>query len=231
VSDGRIPATILRRVAHDVTGIGGVVRGATDELRRNAAAQSDAAEPLLAMLLRSAARLERLAGKLRIYGELAAGKVTPRLAPVDVEAAVRRATTEAEGAFARRGVTVETHVESAVPKASADPRLSHEVLVELVSNAITHTRTRVALTIERSPASLVHVIVEDDGPGFPAGFEEAFREVTAERTSHGLWIGFASAAAAAESMNAAIEIGTSKLPPGRATTPGARVILQLQPSS
>lgn len=74
-------------------------------------------------------------------------------------------------------------------KVMGDHRLLLRAVSNLVRNAVRHASSRVDLRITRSPGH-VSVVVEDDGPGFPAGFtEKATKPFVKGENSHGSGLG------------------------------------------
>lgn len=221
--EGVVPATLLRRVAHEVVGVAGVVRGAAQRLGE---ADPSEVESLLAMLRRSAARLERTASRLREYGSMASASIEPRPDDrVDVAALVRRAAGAAEALCGRRGIRVESAVGPSACR--CDEVLLEGVVLEVVMNAIRHASSavRVTSTLE---GERVEVVVEDDGRGFQATKEQLLDEPLAKAgAAHGLGIALLIADRVVSAHGGTLEFGASTLPLARHGTPGGRVVVGL----
>jgi signal transduction histidine kinase len=95
----------------------------------------------------------------------------------DLAAAARSALDAVRAAAAESGVELEFDLSGGDPtaRAAAEPKLVERMLAPLVENACRHARSRASVRIGRSGA-WAEVVVEDDGPGVPAGEELAIFE-------------------------------------------------------
>jgi signal transduction histidine kinase len=110
-------------------------------------------------------RLGRLVQQLLDLSRLEAGAVPLRREEVALGPHVHEVL---------RGLGETAHpitVDCADVNVSADPERLHQVIANLVSNALRHAETRVEVRARRS-AQGVRIEVHDDGPGVPAGERE-----------------------------------------------------------
>lgn len=215
----------LRRIAHEVRGPAGVITGAIDELQMVLASGADPAA-LLAMVRRGVARLLRVADVLSMTAELEGPPVEAEFVSVDILPLVRASVDKTVAMLGRRGVDVAVEA-AASPVAQIDQRFFGPALVELVANAIRFARTKVLIRVGEDDAS-VFVLVEDDGPGFPADRTEAHANRFAERNhAGGLGVSLPLVLQVVVAHGGTTTFGASTLPPGRVNTTGLSVRIAL----
>ncbi|MCE9573953.1 MAG: hypothetical protein K8W52_12460 [Deltaproteobacteria bacterium] len=135
----------------------------------------DAMERPLASLRRNSHRLKRLVDEMLDVSRIEAGKVLLRRRPVALGDVVRDAAHElAPLAEAKRQVV--TTVIEAVPPIDADVDKVHQIVVNLLSNAIRYTGEggAISLTVDVPPLEMytgrwARLRVRDDGVGIAAG--------------------------------------------------------------
>ncbi|MHA6783587.1 DUF4118 domain-containing protein [Pseudonocardia saturnea] len=154
-------SALLSAVGHDLrtplTSIKAAAGSLRDErLRLSAADRAD----LAATVEESADRLTALVDNLLDSSRLAAGAVTPLLAPIGYDEVVVRALAGIEGS-AR--VTVE--VEETLPDVVADVGLLERVVANLIDNALRHGRGAAVAVRGSAYADRVELRVVDRGPG------------------------------------------------------------------
>jgi signal transduction histidine kinase len=88
----------------------------------------------------------------------------------DVSAAARAALDAARSAAGERGVEMALDGADRGTRAMAEPELVERMLAPLLENAARHARSRVTVAVGRR-AQWTEIVVEDDGPGVPAGEE------------------------------------------------------------
>jgi signal transduction histidine kinase len=96
-------------------------------------------------------------------------------------------------------VTVRVSVEPEALRANGDPERMHQVLANLLDNAVCHSprRGEVLLSAKRGPRGVV-LAVADEGPGIPADeadqvFERFYRSASAKGRDGGTGLGLAIA--------------------------------------
>jgi len=175
----RLKGTFLQAVSHDlrtplasILGIGLTVQRGLEVLPA-----VDVAD-LLGRLVANARKLDRIVADLLDLDRLSDGTLQPRRRPVEVAALVRRV---ADGLDILHGREVEIDAEPVtVP---LDTAKVERIVENLLTNAAKHTpaETQVWVRVRPAPAGDdgVLIVVEDAGPGVPAGLREAiFRPFT-----------------------------------------------------
>ena len=154
-------------------------------------------QELLHGVASSARRLQRLLEDLLDVDRLTRGVVEVNRSPVDLQELVREVAEALE--LAGHVVLLEvppTRVEVDGPKVE-------RIVENLVSNAIRHTPPGSTVWVRaRRTGDMVELVVEDDGPGVPAGARagifEPFRQLNAVPHGPGLGIGLSLVARFAE---------------------------------
>ncbi len=200
----RLRATMLSSLSHDLkTPIAGIL-GAASSLRAygdklDAATRND----LLGGIEAESERMQSYVAKLLDMTRLDAGGLKPRVEALDVAdvvaAVVKRAEPLAEG------VWLEGDVTPGLPWLRTDSTLLHQVLFNLVENAIVHGARAVDGGEVRLAARMVDggitFEVVDNGPGLPAGaetrvFDRFFRGEKTRASGTGLGLAIAKGFAA-----------------------------------
>ncbi len=159
----------------------------------------------LQVMLAQSERLGRLVDQLLELSRLESGDVPLRLERVEIRPLVTQVLSEIDVARPGRGVTVEEDVPADLPALRADPERVHQVLFNLLDNALRFTPPggRVKVTASRRDGA-VDVTVADTGPGIagehlPRLFERFYRVDTARsRNEGGTGIGLAIARSVVE---------------------------------
>ena len=125
----------------------------------------------LASVRRNAHRLHRLVEDMLDVSRIEAGKFVLRLGPVDLGEVVRDVVTEMQPLANGREQKVETRI-AGLPEIDADRDKLHQIVVNLVSNAIRYTPQGGQITIdvdeaphERYPGGWARLRVRDNGVG------------------------------------------------------------------
>ncbi len=134
----------------------------------------DAKDRPVASLKRNAHRLKRLVDEMLDFSRLEAGRARLTRAKVELGAIAADAITELRPLADRKHQTVETAILPIRP-ISADPDKIHQIIVNLVSNAIRYTPDGGAITIAVDDAPVAvfagdwaRLRVRDNGIGIPA---------------------------------------------------------------
>jgi two-component system, OmpR family, sensor kinase len=170
--------------------------------------------------LRSSQRMRRLVADLLLLARTDVGRVVPRqscdLAQIVVEAAGELGPVSGE-----HDIVLDVH--PAVVDAARDEL--HRLTINLLENSLRHTPSGTQIHVGTSAtAEEVTLVVEDDGPGVPAGlvptlFERFVRGAGDRGGSFGLGLAIVKAVAESHGGTVALE------PPARGT--GARFVVKL----
>ncbi len=180
---------------------------ATVLLNSSAILESDSATRLerhardqLRWITRSAEQMNRLIADLLDVSAIELGRFSLDPSPQSVSALVRDATQMYGPLAAERGITIESSVADDLPLVMADPGRLHQVLGNLVTNAVKFSSagSRISIRAERDVDSEVRFSVTDTGAGIEAEqlasiFEGYWRGRRGRRGGAGLGLGIAKA--------------------------------------
>ena len=151
------PAAFLGALSHAIRSPLGVLKGAFDEVADSSAAQE--LGPLLPMVERNLAKLERLARDLMRVRDLEAGTLCVEAGPCDLGSLLR--TSVGTQALRHR---VDMDVQDSGPLVHADLDLLDEAVRRVLDNADRFAASRILIGT-RADDDGVLLTIEDDGPG------------------------------------------------------------------
>jgi len=176
----------VNMVAHQLQAPLTAIIGFSDLVRRTPLPQ-EAQEHLL-MIHRESRRLSDLVEQLLSLSRIRSGRITPVRRTVDLNAIAREVVDSQVLLIRERAVVIDVGLEPKGLLVDADPALLHQVVANLVNNAIKYSpeRSTVAIRTERRApgsgvnGSLAFLSVGDCGPGVSAEdreriFEEFYR--------------------------------------------------------
>jgi two-component system phosphate regulon sensor histidine kinase PhoR len=166
----------VANVSHELRTPVSVIQANAETLATGALGDSATAPVLVGAIHRNAERLTDLIEDLLDLSRLEAGQYKVDIEPVAVGAAALRAVEALERVAAGRGTAIEVEVPGDLT-AAADAGALHQVLVNVVTNAIVHTPETSRVAIRAAVrAGRVRIEVADDGPGIPAAQRERIFE-------------------------------------------------------
>ncbi len=123
----------------------------------------------LDIIERHTERMERLVTDLLRLARLDAGQETLDVISCDAGNLIHAVVTELSSALERRHQHVEVAIGSGAERVRADPTKLHDVLRNLVANAITYAPERTTIRVETALAAdgAATLSVSDEGPGIP----------------------------------------------------------------
>ncbi|MFO8042725.1 MAG: ATP-binding protein, partial [Alkalispirochaeta sp.] len=136
-------------------------------------------------LHQSVGRIANLVSDLQTIARLDAGRITIDAHPVDPVQILRDVAEEFRPAAHAKSITLSVEITgaaaaAALPSVTADPAKLHQILGNLLSNALRHTPEGGVVTLSAGPAappgSGVVLAVEDSGPGIPPAERERIFE-------------------------------------------------------
>lgn len=205
---------MLRLVAHDIRAPLGVISGAIAEIAHPTVGElNDEQKMLLSLVKRSCDRLSRLATNLSFVSRVQSGSLAIRKVPLDAGALLQHAVKT----FRETDDVGSTNLSVEAPDGLSFPgdRESLAVaLANLLANAVRFSQKRVLARVERvdtSVGTFVHLIVEDDGPGFPPEssggdvFDRLHRSTRSAQSGSGLGLGIVRGVAVAHGGTALAE--------------------------
>lgn len=166
-------AEVFSIVSHDVRGAVGVILVAVSELLdARVGSLSEEQRALVRLVSRSSARLIRLAANVAFLERAEAKTITLAFQPVDARDVVRRAVEafEKSGELGKGGrVQAVLRLPEELVRTEADAELLVHALTNLLANAIRVAHKEIVVSVAALPeAAGVALMVDDDGPGFPA---------------------------------------------------------------
>jgi two-component system phosphate regulon sensor histidine kinase PhoR len=128
----------------------------------------EARQRFLEIIHRHATRMERLVKELLRLARLDAGQEGVEYAPCDIQALVASVLSDFEQAIAEKRQRVETAVAANARILVVDPAKMHDILRNLVENAVNYTPDGGAITVAAAIEGDRYVLtVSDTGPGLP----------------------------------------------------------------
>ena len=153
-------------------------------------------------------RLTRMATDLLTLARNEAGLNAQDQAEVDLRLVAERVVGRYQAVAAERGLRFTLSGPAAVVR--GDPAMLERIVSNLVDNAVNHSPSGEAITLEIASGDPVGLTVRDTGPGIPQGdqaqlFSRFFRGDSPDRDSHSTGLGLAIAKAAAEAHGGRLE--------------------------
>jgi CheY-like chemotaxis protein/anti-sigma regulatory factor (Ser/Thr protein kinase) len=164
----------LRTISHELRTPLTSLRGSLQLVVGRAEALGPTDRQLLEIGIKNAERLIRLVNDLLDIDSLEQGRLAFRFTPVDVGTLVPLAADAVACIAGERGVSVKLDCPPGFPAVHADRGRLLQVLVNLLTNAVTYGRAGSVVTVRvRRRHGGLQVDVADQGPGIPA--EEQLR--------------------------------------------------------
>jgi two-component system, OmpR family, phosphate regulon sensor histidine kinase PhoR len=193
----RVRRDFVANVSHELRTPLTAIRGYVEALREDPPAEAERRQ-FLEIIARHADRMERLVKDLLRLARLDAGQETPELVPCDLNPIVQGVISELDSALAARQSKVVAVVPEDARTVVSDPAKLHDVLRNLLDNAINYSPAGAEVRVEgRRDAGAVLVEVRDTGPGIPPSdltrvFERFYRvDKSRSRAPGGTGIGLA----------------------------------------
>ena len=163
----QIRRDFVANVSHELRTPLTAIRGYVEALSDGDTTPEDSRR-FLDVIERHTERMERLVKDLLRLARLDAGQETLDVVSCDVENLIGAVATELSSAMDERGQGLEIAIAAGAEFVRADPTKLHDVLRNLIANAITYSPPRTAIRVEtvRTGAS-VTLSVSDEGPGIP----------------------------------------------------------------
>lgn len=193
----RLRNLLLSSLGHDLRTPLTVLSGtASSLLRQRRKLPREILEDVV-LLSRQIDDLQRFTANLLRMAAISSGQLTLNRQPYDIQELIGAALKRIEGIRGERMLRIE--INGPLALIDADGALVEQVLVNLLENAIKHTAPdgTLLLRLERNGAMLQTSVI-DDGPGIPAGEEDAIFErfqtgvaTQADRSTGGHGLGLA----------------------------------------
>jgi two-component system, OmpR family, phosphate regulon sensor histidine kinase PhoR len=162
----RVRRDFVANVSHELrtplTAIRGYVEALLDE------PLTEEARGFLQIIFRQAVRMERLVGDLLRLARLDARQEALDLTQTDLRALVDGVLTDLAPTIDARGTRIQVHTDDAVRSLTTDPAKMHDVLRNLVENAVSYAPEGGEVLVGVTMVDGAPVIeVADNGPGIP----------------------------------------------------------------
>lgn len=156
-------ANVSHELRTPLTAIKGYAEALIDD-----AEDADGRARFLEIIHRHATRMERLVKDLLRLARLDAGQEAAELAPCDVEGLVGNVLTDFEATVRDKRQRVTASVDDSARVITADPAKLHDVLRNLVENAVNYTPEGGAIEVRADTDNgRFRIVVADTGPGIP----------------------------------------------------------------
>jgi two-component system sensor histidine kinase KdpD len=223
IESERLRNSLLAAISHDLRTPLAALLGLSEAMVLTQPPMSPQQVDIARTIAEEAKRLIALVNNLLDMARIQRGEVRLNLEWHPIEEVVGTALRAAAGALAGR--KVEVRVPADLPLVQMDAVLIERVLANLLENAAKYAGSDARVEVDACMADgMLEVGVEDDGPGIPAGQEEAifekFARGQAESATPGVGLGLAICRAIVEAHK-----GRIRAEPGRAR--GARFVFTL----
>lgn len=203
----RLRNSLLAALSHDLRTPLAAMLGLAESMPLTQPPMSAQQSDIAHMLAEETRRLIALVNNLLDMARIQSGEVKLDLEWHPMEEVVGSALRASAGALAGRKVQVD--IPADLPLVQMDAVLIERVLANLVENAAKYTPPHCRITIAaRVAGGMLETSVEDDGPGIPAGKEEAifekFARGQAESATAGVGLGLAISRSIVEAHGGAI---------------------------
>jgi signal transduction histidine kinase len=215
-------------ISHDLRTPLTSIKGYAEAIADGAAPDTAKAAAVIAA---EAARLERLIGDLLDLARLEARRFTIDVRRVDVAEVAGAACEGRRLGFEESHLALTLEPAPDLPEVAADPDRLVQVVGNLLDNARKYARhgARVATMAVPDEPGVVALLVEDDGPGIPAGdlphvFERFFTGSARETGRKGTGLGLAIVAELVQAMGGSVAAVSPTTPAGG----GTRIVVRLK---
>ena len=175
----RMKSEFIANVSHELRTPMTSIRGYADLLIGGAAGNlSDLQKNFLGTIKNNSDRLADLVNDLLNISRLDSGRDRLRLESISLDDIVGQVVDNLKGRsrFQSKGITVTTHIDSALPSITADHLKLLEVVTNLTDNAFNYTEPggHIDISARLQPESpdRVLIAVKDDGIGIPESFRD-----------------------------------------------------------
>ncbi len=185
---------LLANMSHEVrTPLNAIIGMAADI---DTSRMSEGDREKLAIVQRSGQRLKGLVDDLLMHARIGEGKLAVRPVATDVRGLITDIARAHQSAAATKGIALRARLDDLPQRVMIDPLRLHQIIDNLVANAIRFTRKgHVDITASAS-ADQLRILVEDTGEGIAESeqqrvFERFERATTSEHDEQGAGLGLA----------------------------------------
>ena len=208
----RLKSMFLSTVSHELRTPMTSIRGYIELLIDGEVGELNAEQTeFLAIVDNNIRRLSGLIDDVLDLSKIEAGRMEILIEPVDLAAIADRVVTELAPQATAKGLTLVSAASAAIPDVAADDYRTHQILVNLIGNAVKFTECGGVNVSVRAMAGLVELAVADTGIGIaplilPTVFDE-FRQADGDTTRRygGTGLGLAIARRLAELQSGSLQ--------------------------
>ncbi len=177
----RVRQDFVANVSHELRTPLTAIRGYAEALLDGASGEPSQAEKFLRIIQRHTQRMEKIVTDLLLLSEMESPDRMLNRAPVSVEGLISSALDTFRPTAASKNQTLNMNVPAQAPTLLADPQKIHQVLLNLIGNAVSYTPEGGHILIEAKASDQgIEVSVVDDGIGIapehlPRIFERFYR--------------------------------------------------------
>ena len=190
----RLKSEFLSTVSHELRTPLTSIRSFSDILLRYDVDDPEKRKKFVTIIQTEAERLTRMINDLLDLSKIEAGRHYWQPEPLELEAVFSRALNTSHGLFEEKHLEGVSELEAAIPPIYADADWLHQVLTNLISNAVKFSPDRGKIRLSgRRQGDHALVCVSDEGPGIAADqleqVFERFQQVRDPQKSHPLGTG------------------------------------------
>jgi two-component system, OmpR family, phosphate regulon sensor histidine kinase PhoR len=212
----RMRQDFVANVSHELRTPLTVVRGYAEALAEGSVDQADVAE-FGSVITRHATKMERLVADLLRLARLDAHQETLALAPCDLKGVFEDIVEDLKPLIESKRQRVVIHIAPGAQSVVADGAKIHDVLRNLVENAVTYSPESAEIRLEAwSADNTARLTVADNGPGIPVQelpriFERFYRVDPSRARPGGTGLGLAIVKHLVELHGGSVSAGNSSL--------------------
>jgi two-component system sensor histidine kinase KdpD len=200
--------TILNSLSHELRTPIATIIGAADNLQDNKNLSDQNREQLISEISKASLRLNQQVENLLNISRLESGHIKPKNDWCDVEELIYESVKRIEDVGINH--KIEINVNSSMPLCFLDKGMLEQVVYNLLSNAVMHTKPGTRVDISAScHADLLEIIIEDNGKGFSeAEMKEAFHKFSRnkDRQANGSGLGLSIVKGFTEALGGVVDL-------------------------
>ncbi len=124
--------------------------------------------PIAAGIAKASRRMNEMIGSFLDYRKAAANRLDVQITTLDLPALLASVTDNHQSLADKKKIALETSIPDNLPLCSGDENRSHQIITNLVSNAVKYTPTRGRVSLSLLPENHhLKLVVADTGPGIP----------------------------------------------------------------
>lgn len=164
----RLKSDFLSTVSHELRTPLTSIRSFSEILLRYGVDDVQKRKKFVGIIHNEAERLTRMINDLLDLSKIEAGRLELHQEQLELEAVFSRALDTTHPLFAEKGIRITSEIEPGIPPLSSDADRLHQVLTNLLSNAMNFSPANGVIRLTgRKQGDLALISVADQGPGIP----------------------------------------------------------------